>query len=135
MTRSVLTTFASAKSRKCDPTSVTSRLAEAIAVVLASGLSQQVVSDRLCISTETLRRMRLGQSSSSMVVSRFCDAFGVSGEWLLMGIGPMLRADVVRSELREASISDICLALAAQSRRGVFVKTRRMVVGASDSRE
>lgn len=61
---------------------------------------------------ETVRRYMQGQTPSSNYVIAFCDALGVSGDWLLTGKGPKMRSDVRTHALKQADASELLGAIA-----------------------
>jgi transcriptional regulator with XRE-family HTH domain len=62
---------------------------------------------------ETVRRYISGYAPSVEFLQSLCKAFGVSGEWLLTGKGPMKAADIRGSALREADAGELLSALAS----------------------
>jgi hypothetical protein len=69
---------------------------------------------RLCdVNPETLRRyLRSGSPAGLEFVVSFANAYGLSCEWLLCGRGPMLRCDLSKLSLQNASIKELLEALA-----------------------
>lgn len=69
---------------------------------------------RLCdVNPETLRRyLRSGSPAGLDFVVRFANVYGLSCEWLLCGRGPMLRCDLSKLSLQNASIKELLEALA-----------------------
>ncbi|MCA9304663.1 MAG: hypothetical protein KC996_11130 [Phycisphaerales bacterium] len=61
---------------------------------------------------ETVRRYMQGQTPSSTYVMAFCDALGISGDWLLTGKGPKLRNEVRTHALKHADASELLNAIA-----------------------
>lgn len=61
---------------------------------------------------ETVRRYMQGQTPSSTYVMAFCDALGVSGDWLLTGKGPKMRNEVRTHALKQADASELLNAIA-----------------------
>lgn len=60
---------------------------------------------------ETVRRYLQGQAPSAEFLTRLCQVFGINGEWLLTGRGPM-KLDQIRAEaLREADSAELLQAL------------------------
>ena len=54
---------------------------------------------------ETVRRYMNGQSPSAAFLSSISNNFGISGEWLLTGRGPMLTKDILAHILQSSSIT------------------------------
>lgn len=63
-------------------------------------------------NAETVRRYMQGQSPSVEFLTALCGALAINGEWLLTGKGPMRRADVRKSALRDAEASELLAAMA-----------------------
>jgi transcriptional regulator with XRE-family HTH domain len=61
---------------------------------------------------ETVRRYMHGKMPSAIYVQAFCDALGVSGDWLLTGRGTRLRTDVRTHALKQADASELLNAIA-----------------------
>jgi transcriptional regulator with XRE-family HTH domain len=61
---------------------------------------------------ETVRRYMHGQAPSASFIQAFCEALGISGDWLLSGIGPMNRRDVESFALKNAEASTLWVAIA-----------------------
>lgn len=55
----------------------------------------------------------MGQAPSVEFLQALCKAFGVSGEWMLTGKGPMKSADMKQEALRQADAGDLLSALAS----------------------
>jgi transcriptional regulator with XRE-family HTH domain len=72
----------------------------------------RMVAELTEFNQETTRRYLQGQAPSAEFLAAICRVFGVSGDWLLTGRGPM-RADEVRHHaLREATAADLLTAMA-----------------------
>lgn len=65
------------------------------------------------VHPETIRRYMQGHAPSAVFLSRLCDAFGVSGDWLLTGRGPMHCAEISHAALRRADVKDLLQALSS----------------------
>lgn len=63
-------------------------------------------------NAETVRRYMQGQPPAVEFLAAVCRAFGVSGDWLLMGRGPMRAKDVRPSALAESSAGELFTAVA-----------------------
>ncbi|MFK7883747.1 MAG: hypothetical protein AB8F26_06140 [Phycisphaerales bacterium] len=61
---------------------------------------------------ETVRRYMQGQSPSAPFLSKVCASFGICGEWLLTGKGPMKISEMRQHALREADASELLGAIA-----------------------
>ncbi|MEM7629933.1 MAG: helix-turn-helix domain-containing protein [Planctomycetota bacterium] len=61
---------------------------------------------------ETVRRCMQGQAPSAEFLTRLCQVFGISGEWMLTGRGAMRVDDVGTQALRQANTPDLLHALA-----------------------
>lgn len=61
---------------------------------------------------ETVRRYMQGQAPSATFLSKVCAAFGICGEWLLTGKGPMKVRDMRQHALKEADASELLGAIA-----------------------
>ena len=75
--------------RNCDPNGVGKRISQ---VRLYYGLSQQEFADRIHIHQSTVALFETGKRYLREIYTKLiCDEFGVSEEWLLHGIGKMIR--------------------------------------------
>lgn len=61
---------------------------------------------------ETVRRYMQGQSPSAPFLAHVCATFGICGEWLLTGKGPMRNEEVRRHALKQADASELLGAIA-----------------------
>lgn len=61
---------------------------------------------------ETVRRYMQGQSPSAPFLAHVCAAFGICGEWLLTGKGPMKTTEMRSHALKEADASELLGAIA-----------------------
>ncbi|MEM9372622.1 MAG: hypothetical protein AAGA55_03180 [Planctomycetota bacterium] len=61
---------------------------------------------------ETVRRYMQGQSPSASFLAHVCTAFGICGEWLLTGKGPMRVQEVRGHALKQADASELLGAIA-----------------------
>jgi hypothetical protein len=61
---------------------------------------------------ETVRRYMQGKMPSALYIQSFCDAMGISGDWLLTGKGPRHRNDVRTYALKHADASELLNAIA-----------------------
>lgn len=61
---------------------------------------------------ETVRRYMQGQSPSAQFLSMVCEAFGINGEWLLTGKGPMKVNEMRQHALRQADMTELLVAIA-----------------------
>lgn len=66
---------------------------------------------------ETARRYLQGQTPSVEFLSAVCERFGVNGEWLLTGRGPMKAGEIRRAALQESSAGELLRALATTVER------------------
>jgi len=62
---------------------------------------------------ETVRRYMQGQSPSAPFLAQVCAAFGICGEWLLTGKGPMRTDEMRQHALKDADASELLGAIAA----------------------
>lgn len=60
---------------------------------------------------ETVRRYMQGQAPSAEFLTRVCEVFGVSGQWLLTGRGAMRASEIRTRALREAEVTELLGAL------------------------
>lgn len=65
------------------------------------------------VTAETVRRYLSGTAPSAAFLQRLCESYGVSGDWLLRGEGPVLAKDVATHALRGASGIALVLAIGA----------------------
>ncbi len=61
---------------------------------------------------ETVRRYMQGQSPSATFLAHVCASFGICGEWLLTGKGPMRIEEVRSHALKQADASELLGAIA-----------------------
>lgn len=61
---------------------------------------------------ESVRRYMSGQAPSVEFLAALCKALGVSEQWLISGVGPMLSEDIRREALRGSPAPDLLVALA-----------------------
>ena len=70
---------------------------------------------------ETVRRYMNGQSPSAAFLSSISNNFGISGEWLLTGRGPMLTKDIL-AHILQSSSSEALLAAVSTLFDNIFIK-------------
>lgn len=75
--------------------------------------SSRHIGDLTATNHETVRRYLAGSAPSVEFLQAICRAFGVSGEWLLTGKGPMKAADIRHHALRDADAGELLTALAS----------------------
>lgn len=76
------------------------------------GLSFREVADITGLNAETIRRYVRGADPSVAFITRLCEAFDLSAEWLLHGRGPRNRDDAVEHALCSAGYGLLFAALA-----------------------
>lgn len=74
--------------------------------------SSRHIGDLTGTNHETVRRYIAGYAPSVEFLQSLCKAFGVSGEWMLTGKGPMKAADIRATALREADPGELLTAMA-----------------------
>lgn len=92
------------------------RVSDVLRAHLLAGSSLRSLAETLGINAETLRRMYLNQRPSAQLLSLLCEKCGVSGDWLLMGIGPQMKAEIIQECLRNATAPELCQAVARRWR-------------------
>lgn len=75
--------------------------------------SSRHIGDLTGTNHETVRRYLAGSAPSVEFLQAVCKAFGISGEWLLTGKGPMKAADIRHHALRDADAGELLTALAS----------------------
>lgn len=60
---------------------------------------------------ESVRRYMQGQSPSVEFLTNVCEAFGVNGDWLLTGQGPVHQSEIRDHALRQAGTPDLLRAM------------------------
>lgn len=93
----------------CSPPAMASRIRE-----LRGRLSYRELAIALELNPETVRRYCRDGKPSVQFVQRCCLRLGASGEWLLLGRGPLRAADILRHRLREASVRELLGELAVR---------------------
>lgn len=74
--------------------------------------SSRAVAEATGANPESVRRYLGGQAPSIEFLQALCKAFGISGEWMLTGRGPMKAADAREAALRQADAGELLSALA-----------------------
>ena len=77
--------------------------------IAAEGRSNRMIADLTGVPTETVRRYMRGQGPSAEFLTRFCGAMGISGDWLLMGRGPMRAANRIEPSSELDDVDDMAL--------------------------
>lgn len=93
----------------CSPPAVSARIRE-----LRGRLSYRDLSIALELNPETVRRYCRDGKPSVEFVQRCCLRLGASGDWLLLGRGPLRAADILRYQLRQATVRELLGELAVR---------------------
>lgn len=81
-------------------------------IAAAAGRTYRHVAELTSTNAETVRRYMNGQSPSAEFLQAMCAALGLSGTWLLTGVGPMRADEITSAALRQADPSDLLGAMA-----------------------
>lgn len=73
--------------------------------------SSRHVGDLTKTNHETVRRYLSGQAPSVEFLTALCKVFGINGDWLLTGRGPIKASDAKGEALREADAGELLTAL------------------------
>jgi len=90
-----------------EPATLHDRICEVV-----RGLSFRELAEVTGLNAETIRRYVRGADPSVAFVTRLCDAFDLSAEWLLHGRGPQDRGAAAEHALRSAGYARLLAALA-----------------------
>jgi hypothetical protein len=75
------------------------------------------IGDRTGTNAEYVNRYLRGQPPPAEFIGAVCQAFDISGDWLLMGRGPMRASDARHHALRETGAPDLLSALSVSVQR------------------
>ncbi len=89
--------------------------------------SYRQIGDLTGTHPETVRRYMQGQAPSAEFLAGVCTSMGISAEWLLLGKGPQLTADIRGHALSEASAADLLTAI-SQTLEGLIGRVDRVEV-------
>lgn len=84
---------------------------------VVAGLSFRELGELIGQNPETVRRYVRGAEPSVAFLTALCDAFDLSAEWLLRGIGPRRHSGAVEELLRTAGYTRLLAALADRLER------------------
>ena len=89
--------------------------------------SYRQIGDLTGTHPETVRRYMQGQAPSAEFLAGVCGSMGISAEWLLLGKGPKLTADIRGHALSEATSADLLTAI-SQTLEGLIGRVDRVEV-------
>ena len=73
--------------------------------------SYRQIADRVEMNAESVRRYMHGQAVPAEFIAAVCRAYGVSGSWLLLGIGPRTLDADRSATIRSATTEELLAAI------------------------
>jgi len=79
--------------------------------VAAGGMTNRALAEATGHNPETVRRYMNGQPPSIEFLAGMCRTFALNPQWLVSGVGPMLRADARAHALRNAEPAELVISV------------------------